>query len=188
MTLAAYARPVDRNRALLYDATLIIGGSILIALSAQIRFLLPFSPVPITGQTFAVLFVGALFGANRGAATVLAYLAQGFAGLPVFAGGMSGAVYFAGPTGGYLAGFVIAAYVVGLAADRGWMRNALHVAVAMVAGNLAIYGFGALWLSAYTGFPQALAAGVTPFLAGDVVKIAVAMIVLPVAHRMLGSR
>ena len=188
MTLADHVRPIDRNRALLYDATLIIGGTILIALSAQIRFLLPFSPVPVTGQTFAVLLVGALFGAKRGAATVLAYLTQGLAGLPVFAGGMSGAAYFAGPTGGYLAGFVIAAYVVGLAADRGWMRNALRVAIAMVAGNLAIYSFGAMWLAAFTGLPQAVAAGVVPFLAGDVLKIAVAMIVLPVAHRMLGSR
>jgi biotin transport system substrate-specific component len=111
-----------RNR-LLTDAALIITGSLLVAVMAQISIPLPPSPVPITGQTFAVLIVGAVLGSKRGAASLALYLAQGALGLPVFAEFKSGLVTLFGPTGGYLFGFVVAAYVVGLLAERGLDRN-----------------------------------------------------------------
>jgi biotin transport system substrate-specific component len=108
---------------LLYDAVLVVTGSVFIALLAQVAIPLPFSPVPITGQTFAVLLVGVLLGSRRGGLGVLLYLLEGAAGLPFFAGGTAGLARLAGPTGGYLVGFVVAAIVVGLLAERGWDRR-----------------------------------------------------------------
>ena len=105
------------------EVALILGGSLLIALSAQLQFVLPFSPVPITGQTFTVLLLGALYGSKRGPATVVTYLALGVMGLPVFAGGTFGVARLVGPTAGYLVGFLVAAFVVGLLSERGWDRK-----------------------------------------------------------------
>jgi len=135
-------RPESRALARLYDLGLVLSASAFIAVSAHLTVRLPFSPVPVTGQTFAVLLTGALLGRQRGAAAVLAYLAEGLAGLPVFAGGMSGLAYLLGPTGGYLLGFVAAAYLTGALAERGWDRQPLTTALAMVLGNLALYAPG----------------------------------------------
>ncbi len=123
-TFAEVLRP-QRAASWTYDAMLVVLGSVLIAASAQLAVVLPpyISPVPITGQTFAVLLLGALYGSKRGAATVLAYLAEGLAGLPVFAGGAGGLQHLLGPTGGYLLGFIAAAFVVGLLAERQWDRR-----------------------------------------------------------------
>jgi biotin transport system substrate-specific component len=170
------------------EVALVAAGVLLLALSAQLAVPLPFTPVPLTGQPFAVLLLGALYGPRRGAATVTAYLLTGALGMPVFAAGASGVARFAGPTGGYLAGHVLAAFVVGWLAERGWDRRRWTTAVAMLAGTVVIYAMGALWLSRFVGWPNVLAAGVTPFLAGDAVKILLASALLPAAWRVVGGR
>ncbi len=184
-TYADILRPNDNRRAVGYDLTLIAGGSLFIALMAQISFQI--GPVPITGQTLAVLLIGALFGSRRGALTVLAYLGQGVMGLPVFAGGMAGPAVLMGPTAGYLVGFVFAAFVVGLLAERGWDRGMLSTAVAMVIGNLVIYAFGILWLITLIGLSAAITAGLLPFIIGDIIKIGIATALLPLGWKVLSD-
>lgn len=187
MVYADILRPAVRRSAWLYDAALVLAGSWLIALSAQVALPLPFSPVPVTGQTLAVLLMGALLGSRRGSLAVLAYIAQGLAGLPVFAGGALGLARLFGPTGGYLFGFVIATYLVGLLAERGWDRRISTTAAAMALGNLVIYTVGALWLAPFVGgIDQALALGVAPFIPGDLVKIGAAALLLPGGWKLLG--
>jgi biotin transport system substrate-specific component len=167
------------------EIVLVLGGALLIALAAQIRIALPFSPVPVTGQTFAVLLLGALYGRTRGVATVLAYLGLGAVGFPVFAGGAAGAARLVGPTAGYLAGFVAAAFVVGALAERGWDRRPWTTAAAMVVGSLVIYAAGVVWLSRFVGWDKVLATGVLPFLAGDAAKIVLATALLPVGWKVV---
>ena len=168
------------------ESTLIVAGCLLIALAAQLQVLLPFSPVPVTGQTFAVLFLGALYGSRRGPATVLTYLMLGAMGLPVFAGGMAGLARFVGPTAGYLLGFVVAAFVVGSLSERGWDRKPWTTAASMIIGNGIIYAFGVAWLWRFVGWEAVLNAGVVPFLPGDALKIALATILLPSGWRIIG--
>lgn len=187
LTYADVFRPHHRQYALGYDIGLVIVGSVLIALSAQLSFYLPFSPVPITGQTFAVLFIAALFGRKRGTATVLAYLAEGAAGMPVFANAMGGAHVFAGVTGGYLIGFVPAAFLVGWLAEKGWDRRVLTTIIAMIFGNLVIYVVGVTWLGTIIGYSDVLANGVWPFIPGDLVKILIATALLPSGWKLLGK-
>ncbi|PWH20194.1 MAG: biotin transporter BioY [Anaerolineae bacterium] len=185
MTLTALFRPTENKAALVYDVSLLLGGSWLIALAAQLTIPLPFSPVPITGQTFAVLLIGALAGRRLGSLSVAAYLAQGLAGLPVFAGGTSGLGRLLGPSGGYLLGFVAAAYLVGSLAERGWTQNAIKTLLAMLIGNAAIYLFGLPMLALYVGSAQALAAGFYPFLIGDAIKILLATLMLPIGWKVI---
>jgi len=185
-TVADVLRPSEKRFAGFYDIALIIGGSLLIGLCAQVKVLLPFSRVPITGQTFAVLMVGALFGARRGSLTALAYIIEGVAGLPVFATG-SGFAVLRGYTGGYLAGFVAAAYIVGVLAEKGWDRRVETTVLAMVFGNLVIYAFGLLWLCCLMGINTAvLVVGLYPFIIGDLLKIMLAAILLPSGWKLLG--
>jgi biotin transport system substrate-specific component len=186
-TYADVLRPTARGLALAYDASLVLGGSLLVALTAQIAVRLPFSPVPITAQTLAVLLVGALLGSRRGAWSMLAYLGQGLIGLPVFATGASGPAYVLGPTGGYLLGFVAAAYLTGWLAERGWDRRIGTALLAMLIGNAAIYALGLPWLSIYAG-THTLALGLLPYLAGDALKLALAAAALPGGWRLLRSR
>jgi biotin transport system substrate-specific component len=185
MTLAQSLRPVHRTHAFVYDLVVVIGGSFLIAASAHIALPVPFSPVPVTGQTFAVLFLGALLGSARGASAVLAYLGQGIAGLAVFAGGGAGIAHLAGPTGGYLVGFVGAAYVTGYLAERGWNSRVVSAAAAMALGNGVIYAVGAAWLGAFVGLERAFALGVLPFLVGDALKIGLATVLLPMTSALV---
>jgi biotin transport system substrate-specific component len=158
------------------------------ALSARVAI---GAPVPVTGQTFGVLMVAALLGRRRGVLCVLTYLAQGLAGLPVFAYGRAGLAAFLGPTGGYLAGFVVAAYVVGALAERGWDRRMPTTVLAMLLGNVAIYACGLTWLlclDRLLGKPLGggmLVVGLLPFLAGDAVKIALAAVLLPAGWHAL---
>jgi biotin transport system substrate-specific component len=187
MVYADILRPTVRRSAWLYDAALVLAGSLLIALSAQVAVSLPWSPVPVTGQTLAVLLVGALLGSRRGSLAVLTYIAQGLAGLPVFAGGAFGMARLLGPTGGYLVGFVAAAFLVGLLAERGWDRRVLTTAAAMTLGNLVIYAVGALWLAPFVGgLDKALALGALPFIPGDLLKIGAAALLLPAGWKLLG--
>jgi biotin transport system substrate-specific component len=172
----------------LHDAAIVLAGSALIALSAQVAIPLPFSPVPITGQTFGVLLVASLLGRSRGAAAALAYLAEGAAGLPVFAGAAAGPAVLLGPTGGYLLGFVPAAALCGALAERGWDRTGLRTAVSMILGNIVILALGLSWLARFVGAPQVLALGFWPFVPGDIVKIGLAAALLPLGWKALGAR
>jgi len=184
-TVADLLRPGEKRLAGFYDIALIVGGSLLIGLCAQIKFF-PFGPVPVTGQTFAVLMTGALLGARRGSLAVLAYIAQGLAGLPVFAV-VSGPAALLGPTGGYLVGFVAAAYVTGLLAEKGWDRRIGTTVLAMTLGNVVIYAFGLLWLCRLIGVKTTvLTTGLYPFVPGDLLKIALAVALLPSGWKLLG--
>ena len=159
-------------------------GVALLAALAQLRVVI--GPVPITGQTLGVLLLAALYGPARGTVAVLAYLGVGAAGLGVFAGGAGGASAIAGTTGGYLVGFVFAAALVGWLTQRGWGRSHLGMAGAMVLGSLVIYFCGTLWLTRFApDLGTALAWGVWPFLIGDVLKLSLAVALVPVLWRRL---
>ncbi len=190
MNHRAYAdvfRPSARGLSLLYDTLLVAGFSLLLGISAQLALPLPFSPVPVTAQTLAVLLGGALLGRVRGTAGVLLYLLEGSAGMPVFSAGRAGIGHLLGPSGGYLLGFAAAAFLVGTLAERGWDRKPLPALLAVLAGDAAIFLLGVPWLSLYTGFGKALALGLYPFLPGDLFKIAIAVTALPLGWKALGA-
>ena len=150
---------------------LIIAASLLLGISAQFSINLPFSPVPITGQTLVVLLIGCLMGKYHGMAAISLYLAQGAVGFPVFAGGKSGFITLFGPTGGYLFGFIVAVYVVGILTDLRYNRSILYTIFSLILGNLIIYIFGLFWLVQFVGESNALQFGLYPFLVGDLLKI-----------------
>lgn len=184
-TVADVLRPSDKRRAVFYDVALIIGGSLFIALSAQVA--VPLWPVPVTGQTFAVLMIAALLGCRRGCCAVLAYITEGAAGLPVFAHARAGFAVLSGPTAGYLAGFIAAACIVGMLAEKGWDRRIGTTILVMVFGNIAIYVFGLLWLCCLMGVKRTvLTAGLYPFILGDLMKIMLAAALLPAGWKFLG--
>jgi biotin transport system substrate-specific component len=160
------------------NIVLVITASWMIALSAQISFQLPFSPVPVTGQTLIVLLCGMILGKNLAAAAVGAYLIQGAAGLPVFAGGKSGLATLLGPTGGYLIGFLAAAYLVGSLSELQHRRSPLQAAATLLLGNVLIYLFGLAILARFVGETQALQLGLYPFLIGDVLKLVIATLLV----------
>jgi biotin transport system substrate-specific component len=170
------------------DLFLVLVGSMVIGLSAQLAVYLPFTPVPISGQTFAILLVGASLGSRRGASSVLAYIVQGAVGFPVFAGGLAGLAVVLGPRGGYLFGMVLAAFVVGWLLERGWNRGIMRVSAAMILGSAAMYVVALPWLAALTRLdaPAVLALGFFPFVAGDAIKVALAAGGVPVAHGLIG--
>ena len=178
-TLADLARPSARAEARLYDAGLVVAGSLVVALSAPAEIVLPFTPVPLTLQPFAVLLVGAALGARRGALALIAYLGEGALGLPVFAGGAAGVATMLGPSGGYLVGFVPAAFVTGFLAERGWDRRFLTTWAAMALGSATLFACGLPWLAQFVGWDRVLAAGLWPFVPGDVVKQVAAAVALP---------
>lgn len=152
------------------DAALVTGGAALTGVLAQIAIPLPFTPVPLTMQTFGVLLVCASLGSARGLLSMLLYAVVGVAGVPWFAEGGSG---FGGASFGYVVGFILAAAVVGRLAERGSTHSPVHTAGVMVLGNLAIYAIGVPWLMAtvHVGLPTALTLGVVPFLVGDLIKV-----------------
>lgn len=180
MTFAEAVRPSAKKYQLVYNITLTFVGSLLIAASAQLAF---GWPVPITGQTFAVLMLGALYGPTLGAATVGLYLFEGAMGLPFFAHGNTGFAAFAGPTGGFLVGFVFAAWVVGYLAKKGFDRTIFGTLTAMIVGNIVIYAFGLSWLYCLklgNSFGAVIA-----FVPGDIVKIFFAAAALPASWKLL---
>lgn len=160
------------------DIAIVISASWLLAISAQFTFNLPFSPVPITGQTLVVLLIGSLLGKNRGAAAVGLYLLQGAVGLPVFAGGKSGFITLFGPTGGYLIGFIAAVYIVGILAELRYDKSLVYTGFSLLIGSLVIYIFGLFWLVQFVGESSAFQMGLYPFLIGDLAKILSGVIVL----------
>ena len=191
-SLAAAIWPSSATPAIPRALLLMLAGSAFIALSAQIQ--VPLWPVPMTGQTFAVLLVGVAFGWRLGAATLLLYMAEGALGLPVLAKAAAGPAVIIGPTGGYIMGFVLAAAVVGYLAERGWDRNVWRTALAMLIGNFTIYLLGVPWLAVYLAgigteapLQAAIAGGLVPFLLGDALKLALAACLLPVTWKYLGK-
>ena len=179
----AAGRLSDEGLTMAHKVALVIGGSALLALSANIK--VPFYPVPVTMQTMLVLLIGMGFGSRLGFATIMAYLAQGAVGLPVFAGG-AGLAYMAGPTGGYLFGFAVAAFVVGTLAEKGWGKSYATMALAMVIGNIVIYAFGVSYLASIVGsFDKAIQFGLAPFIYGDLLKVVIATALLPMAWKYL---
>lgn len=165
---------------------LAVAGSIAMLISAKVQ--VPFWPVPLTFQTMVALLIGFAYGPRLGAATVVFYLAQGAVGLPVFANTPErgiGIAYMLGPTGGYLVGFAVAAFLTGLLAQKGWDRRAATVIAGMVIGNLAIYALGIAWLGGVIGWDKpVLQLGLYPFLLGDALKIALAAALLPAAWHL----
>lgn len=183
------------GRSVVRDVLVVLGFSAFVGVMAQASVRLPFTEVPITGQTFAVLLTAMALGRARGVAAVLAYLAEGAAGLPVFAEGRSGMASFVGPTGGYLVGFVLAAAVAGTLADRGWTRSYRWSFAGMLLSSAFVFLPGVVWLGVWLsragefgGVGALLAAGWLPFVPGDVLKSAVAASLLPSAWRLAWRR
>jgi biotin transport system substrate-specific component len=166
------------SRTALAQGLLVLGGAAFVAVMAQARVGLPFTPVPLTGQTFAVLMTGALLGSRMGAASLMTYWTAGVFGLPIFTGWAGGWAAAGGPTGGYLLGFVAAAFLVGWFAERGWDRD-YRAVVPMLAGNVVIYVFGLAWLARFVGAGEVLQSGLLPFIPGDLLKLAAAASALP---------
>jgi biotin transport system substrate-specific component len=162
------------------DMSLAFGGALALALSAKVQ--VPSYPVPMTLQTLVVLALGAAYGARLGVATVALYLAEGFLGLPVFAAALAGPAYMAGPTGGYLAGFLAAAALVGILAERGWDRSWPFLLAAMALGHAVIFALGFAWLAVLVGPGKAFVLGVAPFAAATVVKTLLACVLVGLAR------
>jgi biotin transport system substrate-specific component len=158
---------------------LVLAGSLALALSAKIQ--VPFWPVPMTMQSAVVLLLGAGRGMRIGTLAVVAYLLEGFAGLPVFAGAVAGPAYMAGPTGGYLLGFVLAAALAGWLTDRGWTRSFGRLTATMVLSHAVLFVPGVLWLAVLFGWEKAIAGGLLPFVAGTVFKTALCIAILGAA-------
>ena len=170
------------------NALLVVGASLVTAVAARIAIPLPWTPVPVTGQTFAVLLTGMVLGSRRGALALALYLAEGAVGLPVFAGGAAGPAALLGPTGGYLLAFPLGAAVTGMLASRGWDRRALTTLAAMLIGSGVIFACGLAWLARFVPAGQLLGAGLLPFLPGDVVKAALAALAFPYAWSWINRR
>ena len=178
--LLSHALPLTRP----LNKVLAVGlGIALLTLASKVQ--VPFWPVPMTLQTLAVLMIGATAGARLGGATVLGWLGLGALGVPVFATG-AGLAYMVGPTGGYLAGFLLAAVLVGHLADRGHGRTAVSALAMLVIGEVAIFALGTGWLSALIGAEKAVAAGLLPFVPAEILKVALGTAVLAAAWKQAG--
>ena len=181
--------PRDGAALRLKQAALVIGGILLLAVAAKIK--VPMWPVPVTMGTFAVLAIGAAYGARLGLATILGYMLVGALGFDVFAGSSAeqyGITYMMGGTGGYLVGYVMATVALGWLARRGWDRSVLWMAAAMVVGNALIYAPGLYWLGALYGWDKPILDwGLTPFLVGDALKLALAALLLPALWKLVGN-
>ncbi len=180
LTLADVAAP--RANALM-QVTLVVLASLVTALAAQVEIRLPWTPVPITGQSFAVLLSGVVLGARRAFVAQMLYLIEGCAGLPVFSGGAAGFLHLVGPSGGYLVGFPFAALATGLLAERAWDRKPLTMFVTMLAGSSVIFALGLAQLARFMPGDQVLQSGLLPFLPGDLIKSGLAAGVFPLVWR-----
>ena len=173
MTIAQTLTLPEKNLSKAFGSSLfrILAASLFLGLCAQISIPLYFTPVPLSAQTLGILFVGAILGPRKGALAVMAYLIEGSLGMPVFAGGSSGAMCLIGPTGGYFLGFIVQAYIAGWAVQRFASSSKIKTATALSFSCIACLGLGALWLSRFVGLPAALVLGVYPFLIGEIVKV-----------------
>ena len=186
MTLTQAVFPTDSLAAKL---ALVLAGSLLVALGARVE--VPMLPVPMSLQTLAISVIGLTYGARLAGVTLLAYLAQGAIGLPVFAGGGAGFAYMMGPTGGYLVGFAVAAITMGWLAERGWDKSVASMAGALLIGNAIIYAFGLPWMAylflADKGAAWVAQWGMTNFLLGDALKLALAALLIPAVWKAVGD-
>ena len=178
------------HSSLLIKAALSAGGVLFLAAMAQIAIPVPGSPVPVTGQTLGVLLIGTTYGSGLGVATFVMYLLAGIAGAPVFAGASFGFEKITGATGGYLIGMMVATYLLGLLAKRRLDQRFLTSLPSMLFGTLIIFSFGLLWLHHFTGKDWAwtIAAGLTPFIVGEAIKIAIAGTSLPILWRLINPK
>ena len=167
------------------DMLLVLGASALIAIAAQVAIPLPFTPVPLTLQPLAVIFIGVALGSTRGAAAAALYLLEGFSGLPVFAQGHGGPVWLLGATAGYLYSYPFAAWLAGFVSERGWGSTIVRSVTGMLAALAVIYIGGWSWLAALTDPRSAFAAGVAPFVVADIVKVAIGAALLPKVQRFV---
>jgi biotin transport system substrate-specific component len=190
LALAALIWPQRNERiaGALRAAVLVVAGTALLTLSAKANLPLPY--VPMTLQTLVVLMIGAAYGSRLGAATMIAYLAEGALGLPVFAGPIGGLAPLLGPTAGYLFGFVVAAYLTGWLSERGWDASVPRLFVAMGIGHLVILGLGWSWLAfgLHLGMDKAWLVGIAPFIAATLIKNALGAVLLPSTRRLLDRR
>lgn len=164
----------------------VVAGSLLLALSAKAQ--VPFWPVPMTLQSLAIMMIGMAYGSRLAMATVLLYLAEGMAGLPVFAGAGAGFAYMTGPTAGYLFGFIIAAGLIGWLAERGWDRSLVKALAAMSAGHVVLFIPGVAWLAVLFGMEKAVAVGLTPFIAATLLKTALGAALMQTAWTIVARR
>jgi len=167
------------------DMLLVIGASALIAIAAQVAIPLPFTPVPMTLQPLAVIFVGAALGSTRGAAAAALYLLEGFSGLPVFAQGHGGPIWLVGATAGFLYSYPFAAWLSGFVSERGWGNSILRSITGMLLALGVIYFGGWLWLTVLTNAKSAYLLGVQPFILADIVKVAIGAALLPKAGQLI---
>ncbi len=184
--LAISLMPSSKAMRYVWLAFLSFAGALLITVAAKVQ--VPFWPVPMTLQTLAIFAIASAFGMRLAVATMGLYLLQGAAGFPVFAGTPEkgiGLAYMAGPTGGYLLGFLVMAAIAGWAADRGWSRNPLKLGAAMLAGEAIMLVLGALWLGYLFGADKIVAYGVGPFIVTDIVKLAIAACLVPAVWPLL---
>ena len=175
---------LDQRRAIT-QVLLVIAGSAIIAIAAQIAIPIPFSPVPLTLQPLAVLLVGIALGATRGSAAATLYLLEGAAGLPVFAQGHGGALWLIGPTAGYLLSYPFAAFVAGWFSQRGWGSTIARALAGMLVALAIIYAGGWAWLAVLAGPRAALAMGIVPFVIADMIKVAIGAALLPSAEKLI---
>jgi biotin transport system substrate-specific component len=188
LTLVDLAAPRSSS---LTNVLLVVAASLITAGAAQLEFRLPWTPVPITGQSFAVLLTGAVLGARRAFLAQCLYLLEGAGGLPFFAGGAAGVIKLVGPTGGYLIAFPFAAALTGALAARGWDRTPLRMFLAMLSGSAVIFGLGLAHLSRFMPADALLASGLLPFIPGDLTKSLLAAGVFPAVWKFaarLGGR
>ena len=193
ITIGDFLVPIrisERLNARVRHLALILAGTLLIALGAQVSYVIPGNPVPITGQTFGVLVAGGALGFRRGIASAGLYVLLGMIGLPLFALGKTGIDVILGATGGYLIGFILAAAIVGRLAELGWDRNVMGSVGAMLLGSAAIYLIGVPWLAVVTQHDLAwgIQYGLSPFILGDTIKLALAAGAFPVAWWVVGRR
>ena len=186
MTLAGAVWPASAGQTeWVRRAVLVIGGTAILALSAQLK--IPLGPVPFTMQTFVVLVMGMVYGRHLAAATLVLYLGEGAMGLPVFANG-GGIAYFTGPTAGFLLAFLAAAVLLGNLAERGWGRTFASTIAAMLIGTAVIFAGGLAWLGYVIGFEKAVAVGFVPFIFSESAKIILAALVMPTCWRLIRSK
>ena len=188
-TISQLIWPKTHDNTLTRNLVLAVAGSLLLTLSAKIQ--IPFWPVPLTMQTFVVLVIAMAYGSKLGTATMLLYLAEGAVGLPVFSGTPAkgiGLAYMAGPTGGYLIGFVVATGLLGFLGSKGWGKSLVTSVSAMLLGIATIYLCGYAWLAQLIGTEKAWLFGIQPFLIGDLLKVLLAAVTLPLVWKLLNKK
>ena len=188
--IATLRQAIVTRSTLLTQNGFILGGTLFLGLMAQIAIPVPGSPVPVTGQTLAVLLLGAAYGANLGLATLAFYILMGVVGAPIFSSGHHGLTWLTGPTGGYLVGMAVASVVVGALAGRKWDQKIATVIPTMIIGEIIVFGFGLTWLQHATAMTWSMtfSKGLSPFVLGEIIKIGISSTALPTVWRFVAKR